>query len=217
MGAGNSAGRMDRLIWAGAFLLFVITTVVGFMAWRKSERRAIEPLPVLHEVPDFSLTDQNGETITKADLRGKIWIADFFFSRCQGPCPQLGARMAELQKALARAHGVGLVSFSVDPAHDTPEVLKDYAARFGAEPGRWEFLTGDPAQVRRIVKEGFLQPLEEKPDQPLHGTMFLLVDGQGMVRGIYSLDDPELLQKILNGAGNLIREREKFDSGGKRG
>lgn len=217
MGDETSAGRVDRLIWAGVFLLFVITTVVGFMAWRKAERHAVEPLPVLHEVPDFTLTDQNGETVSKNDLHGKIWIADFFFSRCQGPCPQLAARMAELQKALSRAHGVGLVSFSVDPAHDTPEVLREYAARFGAEPGRWELLTGDPAQVRRMVKDGFLQPLEDKSDQPLHGTMFLLIDGLGMVRGIYSLDDPELLQKILNGAGNLIREREKFDSGAGRG
>jgi protein SCO1/2 len=167
-------------------------------------------MPVLHEVPAFSLTDQDGAPFSREDLRGKIWITDFFFTRCQGPCPLMTARMTELQKALVKAPEVKLVSFTVDPEHDTPEVLRAYGAEFQADPARWKFLTGDPETVRNIVTKGFLQPLgTDDKGEVLHGTMFLLVDGNGMVRAIQSLDDPELIPKLLMGAGNLLREQEQ--------
>lgn len=203
-----AAARIRQLGWAGAFLLFVLAVVMGFTAWRNSEQRGIQPMPVLHEVPAFALTDQTGGPVTRDSLREKIWVTNFFFTRCKGPCPLLTARMAELQKALVKAPQVKLVSFSVDPEHDTPEVLRSYAAEYQADPERWKFLTGDPDAVREIVTKGFLQPLgEDEVGELLHGTMFMLVDGNGMVRGIYSLDDPELLPKLLMGTGNLLREQ----------
>ena len=201
------ADRMQRLGWAGAFLAFVLAVAMGFSMWRGAERRDVEPLPVMRAVPDFALTDQDGNTVTKDDLRGKIWITDFIFTRCQGPCPLMTARMLEMQRALLKTPEVKLVSVSVDPEHDTPEVLKAYAEANHAESGRWKFLTGDKAVIDKLVTEGFMQHLDEENGQPVHGTMFLVVDGNGAVRSAHMLEDPELIPKILMDTGNLLREQ----------
>jgi protein SCO1/2 len=199
--------RMHRLGWAGAFLAFVLAVVMGYSIWRGSERRDVSQLPVIRAVPDFTLTDQDGKTVTKEDLRGKIWIADFIFTRCQGPCPLMTARMLEMQRALVKAPEIKLVSVTVDPEHDTPEVLQAYAAANKADPQRWKFLTGDKAVIEKLVTEGFMQHLAEENGEPVHGTMFLVVDGNGMVRSARMLEDPELIPKILTDTGNLLREQ----------
>lgn len=204
---GRVADRMQRLGWAGAFLAFVLAVVMGYSMWRGSERREVSRLPVIRAVPDFSLTDQDGNTVSKEDLRGKIWIADFIFTRCKGPCPLMTARMLEMQRALVKTPDVKLVSISVDPEFDTPDVLKAYAGANHAEPGRWKFLTGDGAVIKKVVAEGFMQHLDEENGEPVHGTMFLVVDANGMVRSARMLEDPELLPKILMDAGNLLREQ----------
>src|SRR5713101_367446 len=96
----------------------------------------------LGPVGDFSLTERSGQTVSRADLRGKVWVASFLFTRCCTGCPQITATLAQLQKELQGQPDVILVSFSVDPEHDTPKVLKDYAKEWGADPKRWLFLTG---------------------------------------------------------------------------
>lgn len=201
--------RMRRLGWAGAFLLFVLMVVMGYSMWRGSVQNEVIPMPVLRQVPDFRLTDQTGAEVTRDSLRGKVWVTNFFFTRCSGPCPLLMARMAEFQKALERAPEVALVSFTVDPEYDTPEVLSDYAGQWQADPERWKYLTGDPDTIRSLVTDGFMQVLDtdHATGEPVHGTMFMMVDGNGMVRGLFNLDDPELLPKMLMGAGNLLREQ----------
>lgn len=201
------ADRMRRLGWAGTFLAFVLAVVMGYSMWRGSERRDAGQLPVIRAVPQFSLTDQDGKTVTNQDLRGKIWIADFIFTRCQGPCPLMTSRMLEMQRALVKTPDVKLVSITIDPEHDTPAVLKAYAGANHAEPGRWRFLTGDKAVIEQLVTEGFMQHLGEERGEPVHGTMFLVVDGNGMVRSARMLEDPELLPKILMDTGNLLREQ----------
>ena len=201
------AGRMRRLGWAGAFLLFVLAVAMGYSMWQASVRRDVEQLPVIRAVPEFSLTDQNGQTVTSADLRGKIWIADFIFTRCAGPCPLMTARMLEMQKALVKTPEVKLVSVTVDPEYDTPEVLKAYAEANFADPVRWKFLTGDKVVIEKLVTEGFMQHLSEEGGEPVHGTMFLIVDGNGMVRSARMLEDPELIPKVLTDTGNLLREQ----------
>jgi protein SCO1 len=201
------AGRMRRLGWAGAFLGFVLAVAMGYSLWQGSVRRDVDPLPVIRAVPDFALTDQHGRTVTKNDLRGKIWITDFIFTRCAGPCPLMTARMLEMQRALVKTPDVKLVSVTVDPEYDTPEVLRSYAEANHADPDRWTFLTGDKAVIEKLVTEGFMQHLSEEDGEPVHGTMFLVVDGNGMVRSARMLEDPELLPKILMDAGNLLREQ----------
>ena len=201
------AGRMRRLGWAGAFLVFVLAVAMGYSMWQASVRRDVEKLPVIRAVPEFSLTDQNGQVVTRDDLRGHIWIADFIFTRCKGPCPLMTARMLEMQKALVKTPEVKLVSVTVDPDHDTPEVLKTYAEANFADPERWKFLTGDKAMIEKLVTEGFMQHLAEENGEPVHGTMFLIVDGNGMVRSARMLEDPELIPKVLMDTGNLLREK----------
>jgi len=201
------AGRMRRLGWVGAFLLFVLAVSMGYSMWQASVRRDVEQLPVIRAVPEFSLTDQEGRTVTNADLRGKIWIADFIFTRCAGPCPLMTARMLEMQKALVKTPEVKLVSVTVDPEYDTPEVLKAYAEANFADPERWKFLTGDKVVIEKLVTEGFMQHLSEEGGEPVHGTMFLIVDGNGMVRSARMLEDPELIPKVLTDTGNLLREQ----------
>ena len=201
------AGRMRRLGWAGAFLGFVLAVAMGYSMWQASLRRDVEQLPVIRAVPEFALTDQNGQSVTNADLRGKIWIADFIFTRCKGPCPLMTARMLEMQKALTKTPEVKLVSVTVDPEYDTPEVLKAYAEANFADPERWKFLTGDKVVIEKLVTEGFMQHLAEENGEPVHGTMFLVVDGNGMVRSARMLEDPELIPKVLMDTGNLLREQ----------
>lgn len=201
------ADRMQRLAWAGAFLAFVLAVAMGFSMWRGAERRDVGPLPSIGAVPEFSLTDQDGRTVTKDDLRGNIWIADFIFTRCKGPCPIMTARMLEVQRALVKTPDVKLISISIDPEHDTPQVLKTYAQENHADTDRWKFLTGDKVAIEKLVTEGFMQHLSEQNGEPVHGTMFLVIDGNGMLRSARMLEDPELIQKILTDTGNLLREK----------
>ena len=152
--------------------------------------RTPPPPPVLGPFPDFALTDQAGRAVSRADLRGAVWVADFIFTRCPTICPRLTDRMAELA---ARTQGVRFVSFSVDPEHDTPAALAAFAAAHGADLTRWSFLTG-PIDA---VTAGAKLALERDPAQPpeaaiRHGTHFILVDAEGRIRdGYYDSADED--------------------------
>jgi protein SCO1 len=145
-------------------------------------------------VPPFALTERSGRTVTNRDLSGKIWVADFIYTTCPGPCPVITAGMAKLQDAVAHDPQVQLVSFTVDPETDTPPVLAKYADQFGADPNRWWFLTGPEKPLDDLIQNGFLQVVQDNSGQPLqegqykvtHSTYLALVDGDGNVRGFYS-------------------------------
>ena len=121
-------------------------------------------LPRLWAVPDFALIERSGQAVTRADLLGKVWIASVIFTRCVDECPVVSNHMARLQEALAAEPDVRLVSITVDPAYDTPEVLTRYAQSFAAQPQRWLFLTGDKATIYRLVREGFRLGLVDPQD-----------------------------------------------------
>lgn len=119
-----------------------------------------QPTALLQEqdaprVPDFTLIERNGRQITLADLRGRVWIADFIWTRCPDACPLMSAVMARLQAEFAEEPDLRLVSFSVDPQYDTPTVLASYAAKFDADRDRWLFLTGEKQVVYHLVQQGF--------------------------------------------------------------
>ncbi len=164
-----------------------------------------DDLPVYYESPSFSLTDQLGRTVTDDDLRGKVVLANFIFTNCVEFCPTLTPRMAQVQERL-QADGlmesdVALLSFTVDPEHDTPDVLLAYANAFGADHDSWRFLTGAPEEMRRIVTDGFKLAYTEvaksfehlHPDGSthvheyniLHANRLALVDAEGQVRAYY--------------------------------
>jgi protein SCO1/2 len=193
--------------WILIFLLTALLIGAAFISFHRSERRyPIKELPI-GEVPDFSFTTQEGKTMTKADLHGKIWIADFIFTRCVGPCPMLTSRMMELSSKLAKNHEVKLISVSVDPAYDTPEVLADYARNIHANPQQWIFLTGPLPQITSFIQGGMKQPLAIESDgAPAHSLRLMVVDRNGMIRSYSDGNDPEVVQKILMKVGDLLRE-----------
>lgn len=185
------------MLWG--FLVLALLVVAGAAALQRL--RKPEPPPLLGHVPEFALTNRDGRTVRRADLDGRPWIADFVFTRCPASCPMMSARMARLNRELAADLPVRLVSISVDPTHDTPAVLQRYAASFQATD-RWLFLTGTREDVRRLCIEGFKLGLDMAPapgtgSEPiLHSTRFVLVDGQGGIRGYYEAFDEESTAKL---------------------
>jgi protein SCO1/2 len=195
------------LLWGllvAAILAVTAATVVQRL------RRPEQP-PVLGRVPDFTLVNRDGRPVGLRDLAGAPWVADFIFTRCPASCPMLTARMARLNRDLPADLGVRLVSFSVDPEHDTPAVLEKYAASFDA-PGRWLFLTGSREKILSLSRDGFKLGLEltpppgiDAPEPILHTTRFVLVDGHGGIRGYYEAFEEESMEKLLRDLGALSR------------
>jgi protein SCO1/2 len=165
-------------------------------------------LPRIARVPDFSLVERSGGTVTRQDLLGTPWVADFIFTRCQLSCPLMTARMADLGEDLGR--GVRRVSVSVDPEHDTPEVLAEYAETFHAGDD-WLFLTGDPESVQELVVDGFHLGLgravedsaQQKVEPISHSTRFVLVGPGGWIRGYYDGFDAGALSRLVEDARAL--------------
>ena len=153
------------------------------------------PLPVLLEVPDFSLVERGGRTVSRADLRGKVWIVDFIFTSCAGICPEMSGGMRRVHEEIGRDPGAVCVSITVDPETDTPEVLRKYADRHGASPDRWLFLRGEKGAVHALGYEGFAM-LDPK-DPFLHSQRAALVDGRGRVRGYFRLMEEEGRERLL--------------------
>lgn len=162
-------------------------------------------LPKLATLGDFQLVDQNGKKFGASELRGKIWVANFFFTRCPTICPKVTRRMREVQVAGAqRSAKFHIVSFSVDPDNDTPEVLQKYAAEYQADAANWTFLTGDYEVIKKTTVEGFKVGLEGKADPSanhygiLHGSHFVLVDRDLRVRGYYRSSEPEKVGELVD-------------------
>lgn len=144
-------------------------------------------LPKLWQLPEFSLTERSGQPLKLADLQGKVWVADFFYTTCPGPCPMMTSRFSSLHRDLAQEPEVRFVSISTDPEKDTPEMLRAYAERFQADD-RWLFLTGEKAEIYQLAIAGFKLSLAETPGAPepiTHSTKLALVDRTGAVRGFY--------------------------------
>jgi cytochrome oxidase Cu insertion factor (SCO1/SenC/PrrC family) len=135
-----------------------------------------------------------------------VWIADFIFTHCGGPCPAMSTRMAGLQKSLPDE--IGLLSVSVDPVRDSPEVLARYAKQYEARPGRWLFVTGPKDAILSLLIRGFKVPAVITPDAPsvtrvAHSSRFVLVDKEGRLRGYYDSDDETELAKLARAAKRL--------------
>ena len=203
------------IVWVIAFVAAAVLIGLAYVSL-KNTRPATPAVPLekFALVPEFTLTDQTGATLGSADLKGKIWVANFIFTRCKGPCPLSTLRMAELNKRLAKARKeVQLVSFTVDPDHDSPPVLAEYAKSSEADPAYWQFLTGPSADINDIVVKGLLQPLAKEPDgTPAHSTRFVMVDANGWLRGYQDSADPEILQKLMIDLGDLLRESKTNNS-----
>jgi protein SCO1/2 len=185
--------------WVLAATVLAATGVVVAVRGRAST----PALPHLGSVPPFTLVERSGRPVTRDSLRGQVWVADFIFTRCGGICPAMTARMARLRREAGR--GTAFVSFTVDPGHDTPEVLARYASAAGAGED-WLFVTGSQKALYDLSVGGFkLAAMEVPPgeripggDGPfLHSSKFVLVDGAGVVRGYYDSADEEAMTALL--------------------
>lgn len=190
--------RRRALLWAAA----LFAAAAGGAAAGRVAQVAPRPLPVLGQVPAFSLVDQHSRAVTHDTLRGSPWIADFIFTRCAGQCPMMTAKMAQIGSAVPGA--LTLVSFTVDPAWDSPQVLAAYAKHYGADP-RWLFVTGDPEAIRRLCLDGFHLSVSEDQDPALltHSSRLALVDREGRIRGYYEAVDEAAMRQLRRDAGTL--------------
>lgn len=201
----------------GRVMAFLAVAVLVAFAW--SALKSVRPAPVsghlqpVCRVPDFQLLDQTGNPFGLADLKGTIWVANFVFTRGKDSCPLLSSRMAELNKTVGRTgNWVVLVTFTVDPEFDRPEILASYSATLGAGSGRWKFLTGSKAEIESLLTGLHLQPPANAPSgTPAPPARFVLVDAGGRLRGFQDGNDPEVLQKLLMDIGDLMRENPTRD------
>ena len=169
-------------------------------------------LPRLGTLPAFNLQERSGRPVTLESLHGRIWVADFIFTRCGGACPAMTARMARLRREVP--DGVVFVSFTVDPVHDTLEVLSSYAANFKADD-RWLFVTGPQKDLYALSTNGFkLAAMEVPPEEQkeggdgpfLHSQKFVLVDRSGEIRGYYDSTDEDEMKTLVAGLTRLQAE-----------
>jgi protein SCO1/2 len=194
------------------FVLWMLVGVVllgGLSAW--FFMRAPDSGPqIVTQAPSFELIDENGQPFSSRELRGQVYVVQFFFTSCASVCPRLSDWMSRIQDRVAdEGDAVRLVSITVDPERDTPEKLAVYAKAYGAIPGRWKFLTGDPDLIEHVVVDGFFQVIERRSDEEsglvdiVHGERFVLVDGRGRVRGYYPADE-EGVDALLRDLHRLV-------------
>ena len=182
---------LTGVLWG--LMVLVMVSVIGASWWNRDDRDpdpatvAIEPgTPdgeVMFEAPAFALVDQDNQPVSNDTLRGTPWVAAFIFTTCAGPCPMMSANMAKLQKRVSSPN-LRLVSFTVDPTRDTPEVLKQYASKLGADESRWSFVTGTDQQMQDVARGMLMTAVPATESEPIiHSTKFRLVDPEGGVRG----------------------------------
>lgn len=204
-----------RNIWILAFLMGVVT-LTGLRLTGQL-RHIPEPPDVMFSLPDYSLVDQRGEEFSPETLRGKVWIAGFVFTSCPSSCPAVTTAMGELREHLDRySVDVEMVSFTVDPSHDTPEVLAEYFASQGVESDKWRFVTGEPQKVLQLVRHGFKLGVgdREADEQGVaydiaHSTKLALIDGDGGVRGFYSITDEHGTDEIFERSMHVLAQMER--------
>ncbi len=188
--------RLSRTIWVGVGLVIIILSVAFVLSRLRPRNPPAVQLPVYGQVADFALTNQTGQAVTLADLRGQVWVADIIFTRCAGPCPRMTRQMQSLQDSLPRESRARLVSLTTDPEFDTPDVLQKYSARYNADPARWSFLTGAKTQIASLGIDSLkLTAVEKKPEERtdaddlfIHSTIFVVVDRQARLRAVFETD-----------------------------
>ncbi|MBT5721004.1 MAG: SCO family protein [Candidatus Marinimicrobia bacterium] len=190
--------QKTRLIIYG--IVAVILAVTYFM----KDGKPAKDLPVIGTIPEFSFTDSKGNEINRQDLDGKVWVADFIFTTCTMACPVLTGNMNIVHKEFKNNDNVRIVSISVYPEYDTPEVLSEYASRYDANTDRWHFLTGPEQSVKDIILNGF--KIGDYEDIIFHSEKFALVDKKGQIRGYYSGMITEEMTKLKKDINILLEE-----------
>ena len=171
------------------------------------------PLAVIKDtIPSFSLTNQEGETITNETFKDKIYVTDFFFTRCPTQCPAMKAQMLRIYNKYKDNDKIVLLSHSIDPKNDTVQRLKNFADRLQVNAPKWHFVTGERAKIKKMAKAYYI-PYEEDADEPggyLHSKRFILMDGKGRMRGSCSDGtNPDETDIFLKDIEKLLNEKEE--------
>jgi protein SCO1/2 len=194
---GQQQKILTTALWA--ILVLSMVCVIAKGLWP-----APAPPHVLFDAPEFSLTDQNGRTVSNRDLRGHVWICDFIFIHCAGPCPLMSQDVVGMEKTITDP-SVRFVSFTVDPEHDTPAALKQYAEGFGGDESRWSLLTGTHEQMFAVADAMHMTAKAATAADPvMHDVHFLLIDAQGKVRDYYNSYDPARMKRLPIDTAALI-------------
>ena len=205
------------LVWGALGIVIVgIVFSFGWSEWQKRRLATDKPLLNLGRVSDFTLTNQLGRAVSLEDLQGQVWVADIIFTRCPGPCVAMTRRMQELQAALPEDLPVQLISLTTDPAYDSPDVLREYAKRFRADPDRWWFLTGPKLEVVRLAVDGLKLVMMEKDEAQrespndlfIHSTLLVVVDKQGRLRATFESVPRELPEEEAVEGGDVLESAD---------
>lgn len=179
-------------IYIGIAIFLIITFFV-------KDSEPSQQLPKIGSIPQFEFIDSDGNTVTLDNLKGKVWVADFIFTTCTMACPMMTGNMNLVHKKFKKNDDVRLVSISVYPEYDTPDVLKEYASQYDADTEKWLFLTGDESSVKNIIKDGF--KIGDFEEIIFHSEKFALVDKNGTIRAYYNgmkSEDMKQLKKDIN-------------------
>lgn len=204
-----------------AFLL-ILTLIIGVSCKSESDNSSAQ-LPIMgeryvddnqdtvyHQIADFSFINQVGDSITNADVAGKIYVADFFFTSCPTICPIMKKEMLRVFEQYKDQPDFKILSHSIDPTHDTKEVLKDYAEKLGVEDAStWNFLTGEQEKIYEIGQTSYLTTAMADQDEPggfLHSGAFLLVDGNGRIRGVYDGTKSDQVDRLIADIPKLLNQ-----------
>lgn len=189
----ETSQQLPRTIWLGFGLLLGLLALAYLISLAEVKRLHQHALPVFGQVADFTLTNQDNQATTLADLSNHVWVADIIFTRCAGPCPRMTGQMKSLQDALTPDKNARLVTLTTDPDHDTPGMMKHYGERFGADFTRWFFLTGSKAEIAGLGGDSLklsampVKPADRKSDSDLfiHSTIFVVVDKRAQLRAVF--------------------------------
>jgi protein SCO1/2 len=221
---GKAISIAQKILWGLAAIAFVVFAVGVIRNWQKggSHEKILEGLKVYGTVPDFSLIKRSGRKVGLADLKGKVWVAQFFYTGCRDICllivPHMGLLHIEYNTDPEFRAEIRFVSITVDPEKDTPQVLAKFAARFSTDPELWLFLTGDRPAIYRLVQEGFRLGMGEQENSPevkektgeekeiFNSSRLVLVDRKAQIRDYYSGIDAEAMVRLRRDLKKLLRE-----------
>jgi protein SCO1 len=196
---------------SSAVLVASVSFGIALWSWQvklpvqsSSNEKPLEGLKQFGSVPQFSLIERSGRRVTLPELKGKVWIVNFIYTNCPDTCPIQSAQMRQIQEDFKNEKDLRLVSITVDPERDTPEVLTEYANRFTADPGRWFFLTGEKETIYKFAQGGFRLgaaelPHEKRPESGAthtHSPRFVLIDRDAQIRGYYVSIDAEAMKRL---------------------
>lgn len=198
-GCGDKAKNADRLPFFGPRQGTYTHKVKG----------ELKTDTVYHIIPNFRVLDQDGDSISQDSFSGKIYVADFFFTSCPSICPITEANLLEVQKVYGQVPDFKMISFSIDPRHDSVKVLRNYASRLGANTKQWYFVRGDEDQVDDLAQKGFMATAQKDSATPggyLHSGAFMLIDKDKRVRGIYNGTDSTEVRRLIHDIPILFKE-----------